>query len=641
MAATLGQAASFLDFTGTVDPVYSWNLTSQTAAGVFFNVLQPIPGPVWLEVQIGSIVPQTINAILTSQINPYDPNLNFATGTFQSAAIADPHNAPVSPVIALTVPSLPAGPNYLLLYTASNDAVWQGFYPYSSTSDPAIGVTGFLVTSVEGTGFDPNNPPASTFFGVNGPAFGFRIVSGEVGPPPPAGDVPEPTAAWIALSGLLSLAAWRFWKPLGALAIAPLLSAGIVYEPSGTLLAEPLLLDGTTAGYVKFQVMQPIAGNVSVGVPLVYPSQNPNVYRIATAYLMTNVGPSATEADLIASRTLTPQPLDNLDCGPLYTAAFSVPLLAPGTYYFVVYSPGADVFWQSYAPNYTIAADPRVTPGGIGLAAFPYTAIDTLVPYRSEFLESNLLTYGLRIADVPEPATGAFAAVILFGLAAFRNRRMLALAIGILPTLPAAVLYEQWDPMSQFGGNVKADAVSLASFRVNQAIASPLTIDAIFSAFSTPLAAQQVDLVLTKKIGPSAAAADIVATVSLMTTSDPILNTTPPYLTAFALPSLAAGDYFIVASSSGTALWRGFDNGIFTTTTSPEISPLGFGYATSASSGFNAAEPYRSVFTNSISSQALGIRITTTDATSGVPEPSALALTALGVTALLLRRKRR
>ncbi|MBM3753828.1 MAG: hypothetical protein FJW38_07585 [Acidobacteria bacterium] len=103
-AASLCPAATYLNFTGPVDPVYSWNLTAQSAAGVYFDVLQPIAGPVRLEVQVASLAPQAINAILTSQINPYDPSLNLMAGTFQSAAIADPNNTAVTPVTALTVP---------------------------------------------------------------------------------------------------------------------------------------------------------------------------------------------------------------------------------------------------------------------------------------------------------------------------------------------------------------------------------------------------------------------------------------------------------------------------------------------------------------------------------------------------------
>ena len=477
-------AATILNFTGTPNPSSSFGLTSQSAAGFYFQALTPINGPVRFEVMVASATPQTINAILTTQFYPYDPSFNVASGTFQSVASATPDTVAVTPVVALTVPSLNVSPYYLILYTAGGDAVWQGFSPFTSTISPATQYAQFTVTSPQS--IVPNNPPASIFYGVNGPAFGVRVVTGVAVDPPPSGDVPEPATAWIALGGLIALAARRSWKPLSAIAIAPLLSAGIIYEPTGTLLAEPLLLDGTTAGYVKFQVTQPISGDISFDVPIVYPSQNPNVFRIATAYLMTNVGPSATEADLIAAHTLTPQPLDNLDSGPLYTAAFSVPSLAQGTYYFVVYSPGADVYWQTYAPNFTINTAANVAPGGLGLAAAQYTALDTLAPYRSEFIESNYLAYGLRISDVPEPSTGVLAAAFLLGMAAFRNRRMLALAFTLLPTLPAAVLYEQWDPASLFGIGVASDIAPLASFHVNQFSGSPITIDAIFQRASSP-----------------------------------------------------------------------------------------------------------------------------------------------------------
>lgn len=204
-AASLCPAATYLNFTGTVDPVYSWNLTAQSAAGVYFDVLQPIAGPVRLEVQVASLTPQSVNAILTPQISPYNPNLNLMAGTFQSAAIADPSNTAITHVTALTVPSLAVGPHYLILYTASN-AVWQGFFPYSSSADPSIGFTGFLVTDVDGVGFNPNDPPSSTFFGVNGPAFGFRIVTGEVDPPPPPSTgVPEPSALALTAFGATAL----------------------------------------------------------------------------------------------------------------------------------------------------------------------------------------------------------------------------------------------------------------------------------------------------------------------------------------------------------------------------------------------------------------------------------------------------
>ena len=107
------------------------------------------------------------------------------------------------------------------------------------------------------------------------------------------------------------------------------------------------------------------------------------------------------------------------------------------------------------------------------------------------------------------------------------------------------------------------------------------------------------------------------------------------------LPGLAAGDYFLVFSTQGQALWQGFSQGAFTTTTSPEITEVTFAVAATSLGGYNAAEPYRSVFTGLPSYRAHGIRITTADATSGVPEPSALALTAFGATALLLHRRRR
>jgi hypothetical protein len=430
LAAALSQAAIFLDFTGAVDPVYSWDLTSQTAAGVFFDVLQPISGPVRLEVQVASPVSRTINAILTGAINPYDPNLNVATGTFQSVASASPDSAPVSHSIALTVPSLAIGSHYLILYTAANDAVWQGFLPYTSTSDPVIGFTAFLVTDVQGAGFDPNNPPASTFFGVNGPAFGFRIATGEVDPPPP------------------------------------------------------------TSG-------------------------------------------------------------------------------------------------------------------------------------------------------VPESATGAVAAVFLVGLAALRNRRTLALALGILPSLPAAVIFEQWGPFANHSSNLDPNTAAAAAFHVNQPISSQVTIEGTFAAWPGLPVAQQIAAVLTRKIGPAASAADIVATTAFMTSATPHSGPTEPYILLFTLPGLAVGDYFVVTSTQGQALWQGFSQGNFTTTVGPEITPLNFAVAATTLGGYNAAEPYRSVFTNVQIDRGHGIRVTAADAGSGVPEPSALALTAAGATALLLHRKRR
>lgn len=253
-------AATILNFSGTPNPSSSFGLTAQSAAGFYFQALTPINGPVRFEVMVASATPQTINAILTTQFYPYDPSFNVASGTFQSVASATPDTVAVTPVVALTVPSLNVSPYYLILYTTAGDAVWQGFSPFTSTISPATQYAQFTVTSPQS--IIPNNPPASIFYGVNGPAFGVSVVTGAPTDPPLSGDVPEPATGLLAAAFLIGLAAFRNRRMLAlALCALPTLPAAVLYEQWGPFGAT---VSPDFAVMASFRVNQSITSPITI-----------------------------------------------------------------------------------------------------------------------------------------------------------------------------------------------------------------------------------------------------------------------------------------------------------------------------------------------------------------------------------------
>jgi hypothetical protein len=191
--------------------------------------------------------------------------------------------------------------------------------------------------------------------------------------------------------------------------------ADIVASQSGSDV-EPWTLDSSQALAVSWTSTQTFT-NVTVDVTL---DGDPSVADGSTvqAYLMDNIGATATPSDVLDSNTFlyTSGPTDET------FAVFSGLTLSPGPYYLVLYNPGTSgAWWGSFGSELQTTDSGVVTINSDEYASTPNGAN----PYASSFSSYDLGLHfsvteetGSSTSPVPEPSSvlmlaGIFACGIL------------------------------------------------------------------------------------------------------------------------------------------------------------------------------------------------------------------------------------
>ena len=133
---------------------------------------------------------------------------------------------------------------------------------------------------------------------------------------------------------------------------------------------------------------------------------------------------------------------------------------------------------------------------------------------------------------------------------------------------------------------------------------------------------------LTRAIGPSATAADVVANSSLS------VNQSTAFPEVFSGLNLDAGTYFLTAcgTASGAGSWPGLSD----STVTGSLGQESFAYHFGTAGDLNATDSYRSNVYNTILNAGILVQ-----GDAATPEPSGILLVTTGMAALILSRRRR